>query len=396
MLNLLPTEVWQYSIPDSVRGCSSALNARRSKKMLVISGLGNAVPVRSARVATVVAIKALDLKPGSRIGIPLHCCPVVFKAIKAAGCKPRFIDIDPETFCLSIKDLISKSSDIDALIAVHMFGNICDMLQVMKVMNGKSVVEDCAQSLGSKIEGRPSGSFGHISFFSFRSGKYISAGEGGALFSSDPELVTRFSDLVDELPSPGTADEIKHVAVTYIRSKLRSQPLWGLLGQWIWRLYNKKVEFTEKSPIIMGRIFASDLAIINHRFIFLDYMIARQRENADYFLRHLEVDPSMLCYEKPGTFYNRFMFPVIFPSTWHRNWMAGYLKSQMISTAAPYEDAPEGAARHYGYEHDCPQAEQLLKRTLVIPSHFKLKPRDVIHITSCFNAGWKKIKPAAD
>jgi len=71
--------------------------------------------------------------------------------------------------------------------------------------------------------------------------------------------------------------------------------------------------------------------------------------------------------------------------------MAAYLESQQISSSKPYEEVIEGAAKHYGYEGDCPMAEKLLGKTLVIPSHYKLKKRDVRHIAECVNAGWAKI-----
>jgi dTDP-4-amino-4,6-dideoxygalactose transaminase len=100
--------------------------------------------VRSARAAIIVAIKALNLSPGASIGVPLYCCPVVFKAIEAAGCKPCFIDIDPGTFCISAKDLSAKSAQIDALIAVHMFGNLCDMPGIQEAAQDKPIIEDCA------------------------------------------------------------------------------------------------------------------------------------------------------------------------------------------------------------------------------------------------------------
>ena len=200
--NLLPTELHHYSLGDCLRGAVASRKPVRRSAPIDLPGLGEAVPVRSARAAVVIALRALGLPPGSRIGVPLHCCPVVFKAIRAAGCTPRFLDIEPETFCLSAEDLRAKASGIDALIAVHMFGNLCDMPQVLEIMRGKPVIEDCAQSIGSRLDGRMCGSFGDLSFFSFRSGKYLSVGEGGALYSPRPDLRARLAELVNALPVP--------------------------------------------------------------------------------------------------------------------------------------------------------------------------------------------------
>ncbi len=197
---------------DIIRGMVAALRPRETSGMLYIPGLGNCIPARSARAAIVAAIKALDLPPGARIGVPLYCCPVVFKAIKAAGCTARFIDVEYSTYCMSAEDLSAKRAQVDAVIAVHMFGNLCDMPSLQEAAQGKPIIEDCAQSLGSKLDGRMAGSFGTIAAFSFRSGKYLSVGEGGALFSRDADIRSRLSQLISEMPVPGRAEECVHVA----------------------------------------------------------------------------------------------------------------------------------------------------------------------------------------
>ena len=359
-----------------------------SQTTISLPGLGNGIPVRSARAAVIVALKALGMPPGSRIGVPLYCCPVVFKAIKAADCVPRFLDIDPETFCISLEDLRAKRSGIDVLMAVHMFGNLCDMPKILEIIEGKPVIEDCAQSIGSKLDGRACGSFGDISFFSFRSGKYLSVGEGGALYSGKTDLRARISELTAALPVPTRAEEMKHIMETYIRSKLRSQPLWGLVGSRIWAVYNRKTEFADKSPIVISRIFASDLATVRRRMPRLDSMIASQRANAEYFEHNLQLDPRMLCLERPRAYSNRFMYPIILPSTEQRDMIATYLRDRGVGTSRPYEEVITGAAEHYGYEGDCPSAERTLRRTLVIPSFYTLKPKDIRYIVRNVNQGY--------
>jgi len=387
MSGLIPTELHRYSIRDVVRGLVAAPKLVDARATISLPELGEGISIRSARAAVIVALKALGLPPGSRIGVPLYCCPVVFKAVKAAGCVPRFLDIDPETFCLSPEDLRAKRSGIDAVIAVHMFGNLCDMPKILDIMDGKPVIEDCAQSIGSKLDGRACGSFGDISFFSFRSGKYLSVGEGGALYSGKADLRARISELTDALPAPSRAEELKHVVTTYIRSKLRSRPWWGLIGTRIWAVYNKKTEFADKSPIVVGRMFASDLATVRKRMPCLDSMISSQRAHADYYEHNLRSGLGLLCLEGPRAYYNRFMYPIVFPSTAERDKMAAYLRGRGVGTSRPYEEAIEGAAKHYGYEGDCLRAERALRRALIIPSFCTLKPKDIEVITRCVNEG---------
>src|SRR5262245_3018034 len=98
-----------------------------SQSRLHIPEVGDCFPIRSARAGIMVSLKALALPAGASVAVPLYCCPVVFKAVEAAGYRPRFIDVDAETYCMSAADLAVKSAEVDAVIAVHMFGNVCDM-----------------------------------------------------------------------------------------------------------------------------------------------------------------------------------------------------------------------------------------------------------------------------
>ena len=388
MTSLLPTEWWDYGLSDVVRGLTAALSSKRLVETIDIPGLGGCIPIRSARAGIVVALKALGLSAGARIGVPLYCCPVVFKAILAAGCTIRFIDIESETCCISPEDLSAKRSDVDAIIAVHMFGNVCDMPRLSEIMDGKPIIEDCAQSLGSKLNGTMTGSFGAIGVFSFRSGKYLSVGEGGALFSRDADIGSRLSRLAAEIPTPGRTEECVHVAVTYARSLLRSTPLYGAVGYPLWEVYNKKVDFTKKSPLVVGSIYRADLATACRRFPSVGTTIERQRSNADFYSHNLRLDRGMLAAEKPGAYYNRYQYPVVFSSSEHRDFVAAYLFKRKIDTSQPYKDVPEGAAEYYGYTGDCPVSEYVAKRILVFPSYAGLKKKDVLRITESVNEGW--------
>jgi dTDP-4-amino-4,6-dideoxygalactose transaminase len=391
MFGLIPAEYHYYSLRDAARGLAASRKRCAEPAAIILPGVGEGIAIRSARAAVIIALKALGLPPGSRIGIPLYCCPVVFKAIKAAGCFPAFIDIDPGSHCLSVADLRAKRSRLDAVIAVHMFGNLCDMPAILEIMAGRPVIEDCAQSLGSKLDGRACGVFGDLAFFSFRSGKYLAVGEGAALYAKDPDLRARVRDLTEALPVPSRADEIKHVITSYIRSTLRSRPWWGLVGSKIWAAYNKTTDFADKSPIVVGRMFSSDLATLHRRLPGLESMIASQKDHAAYLGRHLRLGATQLPVEQVRADANRFMYPAVFNTMDDRKAMAAYLRRHGIGTATPYEDTAEGAAKNYGYEGDCPVAEQLLKRTLVIPSFYALRTEDIEHIVRSANDGWALI-----
>jgi perosamine synthetase len=295
MLTLLPTENWEYSLVDLVRGLRLGLTGGHREQELRIPGLGDCIPARSARAGFVLALRGLELPPGSRVGVPLYCCPVVFKAISAAGCIPVFLDVDSETCCLSARALEAKASHLDAVIAVHMFGHMCDMPALQIAARGRPIIEDCAQSLGSRLHGSPAGSFGAVGVFSFRSGKYLSVGEGGALFTGNADIRARLERSTAALSAPTRCDECVHTSLSYLRSMLRSKPLFGLIGDRLWRIYNKNIDFAAKTPVVLGRMYATDLSLSCRRLRSLHSAIRAQRRNADYYSQHLAMHPEMVC-----------------------------------------------------------------------------------------------------
>jgi perosamine synthetase len=388
MPRLIPTELYAYSLSDTIIGLRAAFGPGRPLEDIDLPLVGKGVPVRSARAGIIVALQALGLGTGARIGVPLYCCPVVFKSVRAVGGRPVFLDVDPGTFCLSVEDLRAKAAGLDAVIAVHMFGNLCEVPAVLEAMVGKPVIEDCAQALGSRLQGRPAGSLGTVSVFSYRLGKYLSAGEGASIHAASPQLGAAIRRLVSELAVPTRADELKHPIDAWARSLLRREPLWALAGSSLWQVYNRKTDFMEKSPIVISRMFRSDREILRRRLSGLDRLIQSQRGNAQYYIDHLEIDRSRLCFEKPGAFANRFMFPIVLDSGRERDLLRAGLKKRGVGAATPYEEVVEGAASNYGYERNCPTAERLLKTALVIPCHHALTRKDRSRVVVALNEGW--------
>jgi dTDP-4-amino-4,6-dideoxygalactose transaminase len=293
---------------------------------------------------------------------------------------------------MSSADLAAKAASVDAVVCVHMFGNLCDMRSLQEAANGKPMIEDCAQSLGSRIQGRMAGSFGSVAFFSFRSGKYLSVGEGGALFSNDESICSRMERWIAAMRAPGRGDECLHAVKSYIRALLRSKILYGLAGRRLWSLYDKSVDFSKQSPIVLSKIYPSDLAMAKKRLKELDFEIEKQRSNADFYSRNLILDPSMLCAEAPGTFYNRYLYPLYFPTSESRQLISEFMQSRGVGSLMPYQNIPEAAARHYGYGGDCPAAEEVSRRVLVIPSHHHLELAEVERIAGYVNEGWEKVR----
>ena len=389
--NLLPVECWDYGLLDSAYGLIAALGSGLPMHTLHLNGIGDCIPVRSARCAIVLALKALGLPEGACIAAPLYCCPVVFKAIRAAGMQVRFIDVEPDGFCMSADDLQAKRHECDAVIAVHSFGQLCDMPALMST--GLPVLEDCAQAIGSSAHGTPAGRFGDVAVFSFRSGKYLSVGEGGALRGRDPGLHARLQSMASELPTPSAVDDMAHVARTWLRSTLRRRPLWGLVGERMWQAYGRSTEFSAQTPIVMSGIFRADLRIARDRLPRLTEAVARQRSHAHWLAQHLRSDVCLHPREPRGQRCNRYLYPLLMNTGRQRDRMVQLLHRAGIGTIAPYKDNASLAARHFGYAGDCRHSESVAQRVLVPPSSHALAHHDLQRIAHAFNAACSAMLP---
>ena len=159
---------------------------RFEKKFLkFIKSDGKAYGVTSGASAIEIAAALLNLKKNDEIIIPSHTYCATALPFTRYNCKIKWADINSETFCvdpLSIKKLITKKTK--AVVAVHLYGSPCDIIEIKKICKKNKIllIEDCAQSLGSKIDNRHVGTFGDLSIFSFHQQKNMTTlGEGGML-----------------------------------------------------------------------------------------------------------------------------------------------------------------------------------------------------------------------
>lgn len=131
-----------------------------------------------------LAISSLKLKKNDEIIVPDYTFVSPINSIIHNNCKPVLADIDKKNLCISydsIRKLINKKTK--ALIIVHLYGNMPDMRKIVSLCrrNKIRIIEDCAESLGSKFKNKHAGLFGDVSTFSFFGNKTISTGEGGMI-----------------------------------------------------------------------------------------------------------------------------------------------------------------------------------------------------------------------
>lgn len=156
------------------------------------TGRKYAVAVFNGTVALELALLPFDIGAGDEVIVTSRTFIASASCAVMRGATPIFADVDPESQNISVADIEKRITDrTRAIICVHLAGWPCDMAAIMAIANQYNliVVEDCAQSHGSRYRNRPVGSFGHVAAFSFCQDKIISTGgEGGMLVTDDEEI----------------------------------------------------------------------------------------------------------------------------------------------------------------------------------------------------------------
>jgi dTDP-4-amino-4,6-dideoxygalactose transaminase len=180
---------------------NDARAAAFSRKIEGFFGGGKCFLLAKGRVGLYAGLKAMSLPQGGTVLMPGYTCMVVPSAVQFAGLKPAYVDIDPLTYNLDVKQVEAASSqDISALIVQHTYGIPCNMAPLMQwaTSRGVPIIEDCCHSFGSKIDGRLCGTFGALAFLSGQWNKPFSTGLGGMLLVNDDALAGRVGQIIDK------------------------------------------------------------------------------------------------------------------------------------------------------------------------------------------------------
>ena len=158
------------------------------------TGLEYAITTMNGSSALYSAYFGLGVGPGDEVICPTYTWICTIAPAVFLGARPVFVESDPETLQLDPADVRRKiTAKTKAIVAVHLWGNVCDMDAIMQISQetGVPVVEDCSHAHGARYRGKIVGSIGHVGAWSLQGSKAVSAGEGGVLATNDPEIFER-------------------------------------------------------------------------------------------------------------------------------------------------------------------------------------------------------------
>jgi len=166
-------------------------------------GVEKALLTHSCTAALEMAAILSGVGPGDEVIMPSFTFVSTANAFVLRGATPVFVDVRPDTLNIDetkIEQAITPRTK--AIVPVHYAGVACEMDPIMGIADrhGLLVIEDAAQGIFAKYEGRPLGSIGHMAALSFHETKNVISGEGGALLLND----TRFIDRAEIIWEKGT------------------------------------------------------------------------------------------------------------------------------------------------------------------------------------------------
>lgn len=208
------------------------------------------IACNSGTDALYLALRALNIGPGDEVITTPFTFVATAETITAVGATPVFVDIDAQTFNLSLEQVEAAITErTRAIVPVHLFGMPVDMTRLLAIAQTYhlTVVEDCAQATGAEWAGQKVGSIGHIGCFSFYPTKNLGAcGDGGAVTTHDPAIAERIRRLRDHgrkggyyYEELGVNSRLDAVQAAILQIKLRYLDTWNRQRQAIAQRYQQ-------------------------------------------------------------------------------------------------------------------------------------------------------------
>jgi dTDP-4-amino-4,6-dideoxygalactose transaminase len=173
---------------------NGALARELEEKLKNFLGVKHLFFVSNGTIALQIAIKALNMV-GEIITTPFSYVATT-SSIVWEGCKPVFVDIDPQTLCLD-PNLVEKAITprTTGILATHVYGYPCDVERIQAIADryGLKVIYDAAHAFGVRYKGISLMNYGDISTLSFHATKLFHSGEGGAVVTSNDDVADRIS-----------------------------------------------------------------------------------------------------------------------------------------------------------------------------------------------------------
>lgn len=191
-LAMLEEAIHFYQNQGADPGYQGPYEQRYCEDFVSSMGGGYADAVATGSGAVFLAVAALALPEGSEVIVSPITDPGTLSAITMNGLKPRLADARPDDYNMGVEQVLARlSPNVSAILVVHSAGQATDIDRIVEEAKKRNirVIEDCSQSHGARLNGRPVGTFGDIAAFSTMYRKiHMTGGSGGVVYSRNIDI----------------------------------------------------------------------------------------------------------------------------------------------------------------------------------------------------------------
>jgi perosamine synthetase len=384
MLRHLPPTAAPIAPSDLRHGISPPAGTRAQFEMALTRYLGvrSCKLAASGRTALYLLLhglrQAADHPDRREVVMPAYTCPALAKVAIDTGLRPRFVDISPHTMAFQEDHLVASiGGHTLTVICVHPFGipQSITHVQALAQAAGAVVIEDAAQAMGARLDGKPVGSLGDYGLYSLGPGKPLSTGGGGVLCAGDEPRVPLLGRAWEDLSQPSAASSA-WALVRLVLYNLVFHPVGWWLGT---RAGLQRVGEHEASwgYTLLG-LSDSQAAVGLSLLERLETVNRRRRDNARRLIDHLD-ELGFVHIPAPAetaeAIYLRL--PLLVDAEerrerlFRRLWQAGIGVGRMYRHPLPHYFPQAAGGGTY------PGADYVARHLLTLPTHHYLTDRDI-------------------
>lgn len=318
-------------------------------------GVKHAFGVANGTDAIIIGLKAVGIGPGDEVILPSHTYIATAASVHLVGATPVLAECGPDHM-LDAADVEKRiTTRTKAIMPVQINGRTCDMdaLQAVADKHGLMIVEDAAQGLGSKFNGRCAGTFGKFGTISFYPAKLLGCfGDGGAIVTNDDDVAAQIALLKDH----GRNEEGRVVA-------------WG---------YNSRLDNMQA-------------AVLDYKLKSFDKDIARRRAVAARYqaglgdLVELTLPPAPDADGRHFDVYQNYELEAD-----RRDELRAYLDSRGIKTIIQWAGTPVHQFKELGFTVELPKTDKFFTRFVMLPMNVVITDEEVDYIVSTIRGFYGK------
>jgi perosamine synthetase len=317
-------------------------------------GVDYCLTLNSGTSALHASLIANSIGTGNEVIIPSFTFISTANSVINSGAKPVFSDIEEETLGLDPSYISERiNSKTKAIIPVDYAGQSCKIFEIIDIakQNKIKVIEDAAESLGSKIKGRSVGSISDSAIFSFCGNKVITTGEGGAVVTNDKAVFEK----IKLVRSHGRQDSINYFE--------NSEQAKYIETGYNWRMSS-----------ITAALGIAQLSK-------LDKIINKRIDNANSIITKLTKIPEIITPKAITNSLHVFqMFTVRLPDKKIRDRLHEFLKIKKIFSKVYFEPIHK-MSFYLKKEVELPQTEKISEQVLTLPLYPNMTKEEINYLT---------------